>query len=151
MNFCWCEKCCEAWNIQTGVDVTLDGPKGQVLSLNVGNDILLAGAKDGVIYAWRCSSDPKAESPFKMVATLSGHSKLVVCLAIGCHKMFYSGSMDHSIKVWDLDTLQCIMTLNGHTDVVTSLICWDDYLLWSSSDCTPNIKKSSQIYPPYKA
>ncbi|XLR07949.1 hypothetical protein S83_035887, partial [Arachis hypogaea] len=29
----------------TGVDVTLDGPKGQVLSLNVGNDILLAGAK----------------------------------------------------------------------------------------------------------
>ncbi|XLS91725.1 hypothetical protein HN51_067733, partial [Arachis hypogaea] len=115
----------KAWNIQMGADVTLDGPKGQVLSLNVGNDILLAGAEDGVIYAWRCSF----ESPFKMVTTLSGYSKPVVCLAIGCHKMLYSGSMDHSIKVWDLDTLQCTITLNGHTDVVTSLICWDNYLL----------------------
>ncbi|XLU44605.1 hypothetical protein S245_039419 [Arachis hypogaea] len=125
----------KAWNIQTGADVTLDGPKGQVLSLNVGNDILLAGAEDGVIYAWRCSF----ESPFKMVATLSGHSKPVVCLAIGSHKMLYSGSMDHSIKVWDLDTLQCTMTLNGHTDFVTSLICWDNYLLSGSSDCTVNV------------
>ncbi|XP_057744696.1 zinc finger CCCH domain-containing protein 48-like [Arachis stenosperma] len=125
----------KAWNIQTGADVTLDGPKGQVLSLNVGNDILLAGAEDGVIYAWRCSF----ESPFKMVATLSGHSKPVVCLAIGCHKMLYSGSMDHTIKVWDLDTLQCTMTLNGHTDVVTSLICWDNFLLSASSDCTVNV------------
>ncbi|XLR53109.1 hypothetical protein HN51_021368 [Arachis hypogaea] len=125
----------KAWNIQTGADVTLDGPKGQVLSLNVGNDILLAGAEDGVIYAWRCSF----ESPFKMVATLSGHSKPVVSLAIGCHKMLYSGSMDHTIKVWDLDTLQCTMTLNGHTDVVTSLICWDNFLLSASSDCTVNV------------
>ncbi|XLU44649.1 hypothetical protein S245_039463 [Arachis hypogaea] len=125
----------KAWNIQTGADVTLDGPKGQVLSLNVGNDILLAGAEDGVIYAWRCSF----ETPFKLVATLSGHSKPVVCLAIGCHKMLYSGSMDHSIKVWDLDTFQCTMTLNGHTDVVTSLICWDNYLLSGSSDCTVNV------------
>ncbi|XP_016182964.1 zinc finger CCCH domain-containing protein 48 [Arachis ipaensis] len=129
----------KAWNIQTGADVTLDGPKGQVLSLNVGNDILLAGAEDGVIYAWRYSSDPKPESPFELVATLSGHTKPVVCLAIGCYKMLYSGSMDHSIKVWDLNTLQCTMTLNGHTDVVTSLLCWEDYLLSSSYDCTVNV------------
>ncbi|MED6214887.1 hypothetical protein PIB30_107772, partial [Stylosanthes scabra] len=112
----------KAWNIQTGADVTLDGPKGQILSLNFGNDILLAGAEDGVIYAWRGSSDPKAEFAFELVATLSGHTKPVVCLAIGCYKMLYSGSMDHSIKVWDLDTLECTMTLNGHTNTVTSLM-----------------------------
>ncbi|OIW20714.1 hypothetical protein TanjilG_21048 [Lupinus angustifolius] len=53
--------------------------------------------------------------------------------------MLFSGSMDHSIKVWDLDTLQCKMTLNGHTDMVTSLICWDSFLLSSSSDCTIKI------------
>ena len=33
-----------------------------------------------------------------------------------------------------MDTLQCTMTLNDHTDAVTSLICWDQYLLSSSSD-----------------
>ncbi|KAH1209465.1 Zinc finger CCCH domain-containing protein 63 [Glycine max] len=50
--------------------------------------------------------------------------------------MLYSGSMDQSIKVWHMDTLQCTMTLNDHTDAVTSLICWDQYLLSSSSDRT---------------
>ncbi|XLU57239.1 hypothetical protein S245_051887, partial [Arachis hypogaea] len=68
-----------AWNIQTSAHVTFDGPKGQVISMNVGNDILLAGAEDGVIYALRCNYDPKAESPFKLVAALSGHTKPVVC------------------------------------------------------------------------
>ncbi|RYR59682.1 hypothetical protein Ahy_A05g025600 [Arachis hypogaea] len=97
-----------AWNIQTGAHVTFDGPKGQVLSVNVGNDILLAGAEDGAIYSLRCNCDPKAESPFEPVAALSGHTK------------------------------PCTMTLNGHTDEMTSLICWEDYLLSSSSDCTPH-------------
>jgi len=38
-----------------------------------------------------------------------------------------------------MDTLQCTMTLNEHTDVVTSLICWDEFLLSSSSDGTIKI------------
>ncbi|KAE9598478.1 hypothetical protein Lal_00027010 [Lupinus albus] len=123
----------KAWNIQTASEFSLDGPKGKVLAMVVGNDILFAGAQDGVISAWIGSSD--AESPFKLVALLDGHTKAVVCLTVG-GKMLYSGSMDHSIKVWDLDTLQCKITLHGHTNVVTSLICWDNYLLSSSSDCT---------------
>ncbi|KAL5158447.1 Zinc finger CCCH domain-containing protein 48 [Glycine soja] len=123
----------KAWNIQTMLEYTLDGPKGRVRAMTVGNNTLFAGAEDGVIFAWRGSS--KADSPFELVASLTGHTKAVVCLAVGC-KMMYSGSMDQSIKVWDMDTLQCTMTLNDHTDVVTSLICWDQYLLSSSSDRT---------------
>ncbi|KAL5158459.1 Zinc finger CCCH domain-containing protein 48 [Glycine soja] len=123
----------KAWNIQTMSEFTLDGPKGRVRAMTVGNNTLFAGAEDGVIFAWRGSS--KADSPFELVASLTGHTKAVVCLAVGC-KMLYSGSMDQSIKVWDMDTLQCTMTLNDHTDAVTSLICWDQYLLSSSSDCT---------------
>ncbi|XP_058735039.1 zinc finger CCCH domain-containing protein 48-like [Vicia villosa] len=124
----------KAWNTQTASHLTLDGPKGRVLSMVVGNDTLLAGAEDGVISAWRGSS--KSESPFELVASLRGHTKSVVCLAVGCNKMLYSGSKDQSIKVWDLDTFECKMTLNAHTDEVTSLICWDNFLLSGSSDCT---------------
>ncbi|XLV01643.1 hypothetical protein S245_015980, partial [Arachis hypogaea] len=112
----------KAWNIQTGAHVTFDGPKGQVLSVNVGNDILLAGAEDGAIYSLRCNCDPKAESPFEPVAALSGHTKPVV----------YCYWMLQDALFW------CTMTLNGHTDEMTSLICWEDYLLSSSSDCTPH-------------
>lgn len=38
--------------------------------------------------------------------------------------------------MWDLKTLQCLQTLNGHTNFVTSLICWDSYLLSGSLDNT---------------
>lgn len=40
------------------------------------------------------------------------------------------------IQVWDLDTFECKMTLNAHTGEVRSLICWDNFLLSGSSDCT---------------
>ncbi|KAK7285349.1 hypothetical protein RJT34_20118 [Clitoria ternatea] len=112
----------KAWNIQTGSEFTLDRPKEQVLAMIVGNDTLFATAEWG---------NPEANCPFALVASLSGHTKAAVCLAVG-GKMLYSGSMDQSIKVWDLETLECKMTLKEHTDVVTSLICWDDYLLSSS-------------------
>lgn len=59
--------------------------------------------QNGVISAWRGSSE--AKSPFELVASLSGHTKAVVCLAVG-GKMLYSGSMDHSIKV-------CLSSVNA--------------------------------------
>ncbi|XP_027337785.1 zinc finger CCCH domain-containing protein 17-like [Abrus precatorius] len=128
----------KAWNIQTASEFTLDGPKGQVLAMVVGDDTLFAAAENGGISAWRGSSSSEATTPFELVASLTAHSKAVVCLAVG-GKMLFSGSKDQSIKVWDLDTLQCKMTLNVHTDVVTSLVCWDHYLLSSSFDCTIKI------------
>ncbi|WJX92793.1 hypothetical protein P8452_74385 [Trifolium repens] len=123
-----------AYNIQTASQYTLDGPNGQVRAMTVGNDTLLAGAENGVISAWRGSSE--ADSPFKLVASLQGHTKSVVCLTIGTLTKLYSGSEDQSIKVWDLNTFECKMTLNAHIDTVTSLICWKSFLLSGSSDCT---------------
>ena len=52
------------------------------------------------------------------------------CLRVICYCL---------IQLWDLDTFECTMTLNAHTDAVTSLICWDRYLLSGSSDCTIKI------------
>jgi hypothetical protein len=39
-------------------------------------------------------------------------------------------------QVWDLATLQCIQTLSDHTDVVISVLCWDQFLLSCSLDRT---------------
>ena len=41
-----------------------------------------------------------------------------------------------SCQVWDNETFQCIETLSGHTDIVTALICCNNYLLSSSLDRT---------------
>ncbi|KAI4356870.1 hypothetical protein L6164_000856 [Bauhinia variegata] len=126
----------KAWNTQTAAEFVLNGPRGQVFAMIVANDTLFAGAQDGIISAWRGSFG--TECPFELVASLSGHTRAVVCLAVG-GKMLFSGSTDHSIKVWDVDTLQCTMTLNGHTDVVMSLICWDHFLLSCSLDGTVKV------------
>lgn len=86
----------KAWHIPTASEFTLVGPKGRVLAMIVGNDTLFAAAEDGVISAWKGSSD--ANSPFQLVASLSGHTKAVSCLTVGLNRL-YSGSMDQSIKV----------------------------------------------------
>ena len=48
------------------------------------------------------------------------------------------------VQVWDHENWQCIMTLNGHDDVVKSLMCWDKYLLSGSLDCTIKVWASAE-------
>jgi len=54
-------------------------------------------------------------------------------------------SVDKTIKVWDLNTLQCIMTLKQHTGTVTSLLCWDKCLISSSLDGTTRLAHSQLV------
>lgn len=125
----------KAWNIQTSLDLSLNGPVGQVYSLVVGNDLLFAGVQEGTILAWKFNV---ATNCFEPAASLKGHTLAVVTLVVGANRM-YSGSMDHSIKVWSLETLQCLQTLTEHIDVVMSLLCWDQFLLSASLDKTVKV------------
>jgi hypothetical protein len=49
--------------------------------------------------------------------TLLGHTSGVLSLAFADEKLF-SGSFDHTIRVWDVHTGTCLDTLLGHTDTV---------------------------------
>ena len=45
-----------------------------------------------------------------------------------------SGSKDQSLKVWDLVTLQCCLTLKGHTDLIWRVaVASDDSFIVSAS------------------
>ncbi|CAL0332760.1 unnamed protein product [Lupinus luteus] len=87
----------KAWNIQNGLEFTLDGLRGKVLAMVFGNDTLLL--------EHRGSSD--ANSPFELVASLNGHTKATICLTVG-RMMLFSGFMDNSIKG--------ILALSGMSD-----------------------------------
>ncbi|KAI9328326.1 WD40-repeat-containing domain protein [Zopfochytrium polystomum] len=43
-----------------------------------------------------------------------------------------SGSLDHTVKVWDRSTGDCEQTFHGHSDAVTCL-CWKDGVVYSGS------------------
>uniref|UniRef100_A0A0C9SAF7 TSA: Wollemia nobilis Ref_Wollemi_Transcript_3705_2455 transcribed RNA sequence n=1 Tax=Wollemia nobilis TaxID=56998 RepID=A0A0C9SAF7_9CONI len=125
----------KAWNISTSTDLSLDGPRGQVHAIVVGNGMLLAGIQDGNILAWKFSA---VSNSFEPAASLAGHTSAVITLVSGADRL-YSGSMDHTIRVWDLGTFQCMQTLGGHTSVVMSLLCWDQFLLSCSLDNTVKV------------
>ena len=38
-------------------------------------------------------------------------------------KYFASGSFDHTIKIWDIDSWECVQTLNGHELNIICLNC----------------------------
>ncbi|KDP42080.1 hypothetical protein JCGZ_01868 [Jatropha curcas] len=115
-------------------EFSLDGPVGRVYALAVYKDMLFAGAANGDILVWKGSFE---ENPFKLVANIRAHKMPITCLNIGFNgKFLYSGSMDSTVKVWDLETLQCNQILEGHNDVVMSLLSWDNCLLTCSLDHT---------------
>ncbi|KAM3242887.1 hypothetical protein ACQJBY_055082 [Aegilops geniculata] len=122
----------KVWNMQTQAEMNLTGPTGQVYALAIGNELLFAATQDGRILAWRFSA---VTNCFEPAASLTGHQLAVVSLIVGGMRL-YSGSMDKTIRVWDLATLQCIQTLSDHTNVVMSLLCWDQFLLSCSLDQT---------------
>ncbi|KAF8034119.1 hypothetical protein BT93_C0407 [Corymbia citriodora subsp. variegata] len=100
----------KAWNIQNGASYDISGPVGQVHALEVANNMLFAGAQDGAILV--CKEGSEAD-PFQMAAPLRGHTQGVVSLTIGRDRL-YSGSIDLTIRVWDLNTLECVQELVGH-------------------------------------
>lgn len=66
-----------------------------------------------------------------------GSSETVLSLSVQLERnRLFSSSTDGTIKVWDLDSLQCIQTLSDQNDAVTSLLCSSDYLFSSSLDKT---------------
>eukprot|EP00897_Mesotaenium_endlicherianum_P008216 jgi/Mesen1/7422/ME000388S06640 len=120
------------WNMQTGQDATLAGPSGDVHALLVHNNVLFAGCHDGSILAWQYSA---TSGTFEPAASLTGHTAAVVALEKAGGRM-YSGSMDKTIRVWDLTNGQCLQTLTEHTHVVMGVLCWEAYLLSCSLDGT---------------
>ncbi|KAL9689978.1 hypothetical protein QQ045_010371 [Rhodiola kirilowii] len=124
-----------AKNIETSAEFALRGVVGKVHSVIVASDVIFAGAQDGVILVWKTSSESSMLQPS---ATILGHDKAVVSLAVGGNHL-YTGSLDHTVKVWDLNTLECVQTLTGHSDAVMSLLCLDRFLISCSLDRTIKI------------
>jgi WD40 repeat protein len=49
----------------------------------------------------------------KLSKTLIGHSKKISCLKLLKDDLLASGSFDCSVRVWNLEEENCLVTLNG--------------------------------------
>ena len=75
-----------------------------------------------------------AQDILNLQKTLQGHRGTVQALCrLDAHTLA-SGSLDHTIKIWDLTTGTCKQTLQGHSDSVYALCRLDAHTLASGSD-----------------
>jgi WD40 repeat protein len=70
-----------------------------------------------------------------------GHTEAVTALTLSPDgKTLVTGSRDHSIRVWDVNTAKVIRTLQGHTDEITSLTFSRDGSQLASASKDQNIR-----------
>jgi len=65
--------------------------------------------------------------------TLNSHSGRIFCLLLHSNRCF-SASSDKTVKVWNLETLDCVKTLEGHTEGVNVIIAVDARTIASGSN-----------------
>lgn len=128
------------WDTETGRNThTFAGHTSTVRCIAVtelgGLPIILSGGRDNAVKVWRVPQVGQEEfhatgndvtgNPYH-IADLRGHEGCVRVLAT--HEgAVVSGSYDHDVRVWDLETKECRFVLKGHTQkgsrFSVSLLC----------------------------
>jgi WD40 repeat protein len=75
---------------------------------------------------------------FELLKTLTEHQACVLCLTVK-DQWFFSGSYDTSVKVWNLQNLQIVDTLQ-HNSKVEAIVATDKYIISGSTDSTIKVK-----------
>ncbi|EKE40970.1 hypothetical protein ENUP19_0154G0009 [Entamoeba nuttalli] len=100
------------------------------LSLNPKDpNIFASGSLDGTVKIWGLNSN----SPH---FTLEGHEAGVCCVCYlinDTRPYLLSGGEDTVIRVWDYQTKACVNKFEGHTDVVWSIKCHEEFPIIASA------------------
>lgn len=106
---------------------TLSGQQGEVTAVRITDKddfLLTAGGNRVLFYPFR--SDDVLKNPLKLNKKsqhhLQSHSGFITCLDISRDgQLSVSGSTDHLVNVWQLNSHELLLTLNGHSGPITSL------------------------------
>jgi WD repeat-containing protein 86 len=74
-----------------------------------------------------------------LVQTCDDHESAINCMALSRDKsVLATGSDDHNIRLWSTKTtpVECLSLLIGHTDYITHIIMYENYLISASADQT---------------
>lgn len=107
---------------------------------DIDHNVLYTGGVNGILYEWKLSKDLKAEN-HKFSCEYGGldnkgnikpgsHTDMILCLKyLNETHLLASGSMDHSIHLWDVNNQKFSLSLNGHKQAVSGLDYSEDYKL----------------------
>ncbi|KAF6258939.1 WD40-repeat-containing domain protein [Scenedesmus sp. NREL 46B-D3] len=103
-------------------------------------DLVATGGQDDKAFLWRVGQDAAEATGGSMATTeLTGHTDTVVSLAFNtAGSLLATGSLDSSVRVWQVSDGSCLQTLEGPGDGV-DWVAWHpkgDILLAGSEDFT---------------
>jgi len=168
------DKTIKIWNLQTFEFITsLTGHTNVIKNIITFNKMI--DENNSIDYLISCSYDSTIKiwdlRNFEYITTLKGHQDWVTNIIIKSNNTFHSTnhkiikshkminknnsidyliscSCDYTIKIWNLQTFECIETLEGHESWVTNIITYKkiidknnsiDYLISCSNDKTIKI------------
>ncbi|ETO24354.1 hypothetical protein RFI_12806 [Reticulomyxa filosa] len=104
------------------------GEDGQVSSVIISDDgtTLFTGNTTGLINVWRLKTESRGDRRRSAHATLAlrsrlyGHSDQITCMSHSKdYRILASGSKDHTVIIWDLNTFQFLHRLEGHVQSIS--------------------------------
>ncbi|KAI9331439.1 WD40-repeat-containing domain protein [Zopfochytrium polystomum] len=98
------------------------------VAIHAESETLFSAGSDGAIKSWSIN----LASMMDLKASSDLHSRKVYSLVVN-GDLLYSGSSDGNVKVWDIHTLQCLQTMEGHSDGINSLHLLNSTQLASAS------------------
>lgn len=150
------------WNPENAAfERLLFGHAGAVRSLcpysGPSGSILFSGSDDGSIRAWDPYAPVQVEEDRACLHIFKGHTQGVLALeGIPQLSQLWSAGEDQTVRVWDLQTLQQLKVLRGHTAPVASLLpvearMWSGdkhgrIILWDINTFTPLQEITSRMH-----
>jgi ribosomal RNA-processing protein 9 len=93
-------------------------PPAQVLGVAANERYVVSGGKDKRICVW----DPRSGSIAHVFENRNCHRAGVSCLAFRQDSQtLFSGSLDRTVKIWNLDNMAYVETLFGHQHEITAV------------------------------
>jgi F-box and WD-40 domain protein CDC4 len=93
---------------------------------NISRPVMVTGSRDTTLRVWSLPEldttwfpSDGTDNPY-LIHTLRGHTNSVRAIA-GHENILVSGSYDTSVRIWNLETGDCIHTCNGHREKVYSV------------------------------
>ncbi|KAJ6239142.1 iron hydrogenase [Anaeramoeba flamelloides] len=105
------------WSLENGYCTSkLASHEAPVLSVAVHKGKIVSGDSHGVLKSWKISTE-------RELNTFQSHTARISTFVIDKHQRLFSGSADHTIKLWDLNDGNLKRTYKGHSDTVSHIIC----------------------------
>ncbi|KAG1333178.1 hypothetical protein G6F62_006897 [Rhizopus arrhizus] len=123
------------WDMRTGGKVNvLRGHQESVFNVKFKDNVLVSCSKDRTVRIWHLDSDGNAETHL----ILRGHRAAVNAVQFKDDRLV-SASGDKTIKIWDMNTGECLRTLDSHSRGIACVEYDGKYIISGSCDQTIKI------------